>query len=195
MIAVAQVVGRLLPLRRDEVDTDQIVPSAFLTRTGRTGYADALFAAWREQPGFPLLDPRYAGARILVAGSDFGTGSSREHAVWALQDFGFAAVVSSRFSDIFRRNALRNGLVPVQAPGALVEQLLRLAEQAPATEAVIDVASASIAWPEGRSPFVLSASERERLLAGRDEVSETLGLTDAIVGYEATRPGWLPTTG
>lgn len=194
MKAVAHLMSPALPLRRDNVDTDQIVPSAFLTRTSRTGYADALFATWRQQPDFPLHDDRYADAKILLAGSDFGSGSSREHAVWALQDYGFEAVVSSRFPDIFRRNALRNGLVPVQVSAEVLEQLFTLVQRTPRIALRLDVAGAVLTWPGGRTRFELSESERERLVTGRDEVSETLHHADAISTFEATRPSWLPST-
>lgn len=194
MKAVTHVVSPALPLRRDDVDTDQIVPSAFLTRTSRTGYTDALFATWREQPDFPLHDERYADAKILIAGANFGSGSSREHAVWALQDYGFQAVVSSRFPDIFRRNALRNGLVPVQVSAEVLEQLFTLVERTPSIALRLDVASAMLTWPGGRSRFELSESERERLLTGRDEVSETLRQAAAISVFEAARAVWLPST-
>lgn len=131
--------GRAVPLRRSNVDTDQIIPAEYLKRVSRSGFADGLFKSWREDPGFVLNDPAYAGATVLLAGPDFGTGSSREHAVWALQDYGFRAILSARFGDIFRGNALKGGLLPVQLPSEPVERLQVAAEEDPATEITVDL--------------------------------------------------------
>ncbi len=162
MPGVQRIAGRAVAVDRDDIDTDQIIPAAWLKRVERTGFAPGLFGAWREDPGFALNRPGAAGAKVLVAGDNFGCGSSREHAVWALQDFGFAAVVSPGFADIFRGNAIGSGLVP-GIPSAGIEE-----------------------------PFELPDFARWRLLEGLDDIALTLRHADAIAAYEAGRPSWLP---
>jgi 3-isopropylmalate/(R)-2-methylmalate dehydratase small subunit len=186
--------GRMLPLRRSNVDTDQIIPSDYLKRITRTGFADGLFAGWRAEGGFVLDDPRYAGASVLVAGPDFGTGSSREHAVWALQDGGFRAVISPRFADIFRGNALKGGLLPVVLPEPTVNALLDLAEAEPSTQVTVDLVAREVRAPGLTAPFELDDYARDRLLAGLDDIGITLQHADEIAAFEARRPSWLPRT-
>ncbi|MGH2720233.1 MAG: 3-isopropylmalate dehydratase small subunit, partial [Actinomycetota bacterium] len=147
MEAVRTVRGRAVPLDRSDVDTDQIIPAVWLKRVERTGFGAGLFSAWREDPAFVLNRPEYAGATILVAGPNFGSGSSREHAAWALEDYGFRAVVSSRFADIFRTNALKIGLVPAEVPGDVAEDLLRAVEADPSLEVVVDVEERRVSAP------------------------------------------------
>lgn len=186
--------GRALPLRRSNVDTDQIIPAEYLKRVSRTGFADGLFKSWREDPDFVLNDPAYAGASVLVAGPDFGTGSSREHAVWALQDHGFRAVISARFGDIFHGNALKGGLLPVQLPGDVVERLQAILEQDPLTEVTVDLVDREVRCGEVRAGFELDDYTRWRLMEGLDDIGLTLRRVDEIASYEAARPGWLPVT-
>jgi 3-isopropylmalate/(R)-2-methylmalate dehydratase small subunit len=187
--------GRVVPLRRSDVDTDQIIPAEYLKRVSRTGFEDGLFAAWRAaDPGFVLNQPEHAGGTILVAGPDFGTGSSREHAVWALQDFGFRAVLSPRFGDIFRGNSLKAGLLTVIVPEQAVEDLWARADRDPAGEVTVDLAAREVRYDDVVLPFELDDHTRWRLLNGYDDVSLTLQHGDEIAGYEARRPGWLPST-
>ena len=191
------VTGRAVPLRRSNVDTDQIIPAEYLKRIARTGFADGLFAAWRADPGFVLNDSRYDGATVLVAGADFGTGSSREHAVWALQDHGFRAVVSPRFGDIFRGNATKAGLLPVVLDEATVERLQQLVENDPATPVTVDLVERQVRAGSDEAltaPFEIDDYTRWRLLEGLDDIGLTLRHNDDIVSYEATRPRWLPST-
>jgi 3-isopropylmalate/(R)-2-methylmalate dehydratase small subunit len=187
-------VGRALPLRRTNVDTDQIIRAEYLKRVTRTGFADGLFAAWRSDPDFVLNDPRHAGATVLLAGSDFGTGSSREHAVWALQDHGFRAVVAPRFGDIFRGNALKSGLLPVVLPTDVVDGLQQLAESEPTTEMTIDLVQREVRARDIRAPFEIDDYTRWRLMEGLDDIGLTLAHADTISEFEQHRPGWLPTT-
>ena len=192
--------GRVAPLRRSNVDTDQIIPAEFLKRVSRTGFADGLFQAWREDPRFVLNRPEYAGATVLVAGPDFGTGSSREHAVWALQDYGFKAVISARFGDIFRGNALKGGLLPVQLPQQAVEEIWAAAEANPGTEVTIDLVERRVrlATDSSGGPtewgFPIDDFSRWRLLEGLDDIGLTLRHASAIEDYERRRPAWLPRT-
>jgi 3-isopropylmalate/(R)-2-methylmalate dehydratase small subunit len=188
-------VGRAAPLRRSNVDTDQIIPAEYLKRVSRTGFADGLFAAWRDDPAFVLNDERYAGATVLVAGPDFGTGSSREHAVWALQDFGFRAVISPRFGDIFRGNATKAGLLPVQLPAATVDALHDLLESDPATEVTVDLRQREVRAGALTATFEIDDYTRWRLLEGLDDIGLTLTSADDIAAFEARRPSWLPVTG
>src|SRR4051812_13525017 len=188
------VTGRAVPLRRSNVDTDQIIPAEYLKRITRTGFADGLFAAWRKDPSFVLNDHRYDGATVLVAGPDFGTGSSREHAVWALQDHGFRAVIAPRFGDIFRNNALKGGLLPVALDTDVVDQLHALVENDPRTELVVDLENREVRAGSIISPFALDDYTRWRLLNGLDDIALTLDRADDIADYESHRPGWLPTT-
>ena len=189
--------GKVMPLRRSDVDTDQIIPAVYLKRVTRTGFEDGLFSAWRDDPSFVLNNPAHAGATILVAGPNFGTGSSREHAVWAIQQYGFKAVISPRFGDIFRNNSTKNGLVPVVVPPEVGEQLLRAIEDDPTLELTVDVERRTLEAPKiGLSvDFPLDASVQHRFLEGLDDIGLTLRHDSEIDGYETKRPGWLPTTG
>ena len=187
--------GRAMPLRRSDVDTDQIIPSDWLKRVERTGFGAGLFAEWREDPGFVLNDPRYAGATVLVAGANFGTGSSREHAVWALEDYGFRVVISPRFADIFRNNCTKVGLLPVELPADVVDRLFDAVERDPATEITADVADRRLRCPAAGTDveFALDDFTRMRLLGGLDDVGLTLQHEADITAYEGTRPVWRPT--
>jgi 3-isopropylmalate/(R)-2-methylmalate dehydratase small subunit len=187
--------GLVLPLRRSDVDTDQIIPAEYLKRVTRTGFDDGLFSAWRADPGFVLNDPAYAGASVLVAGARFGVGSSREHAVWALQDYGFRAVIAPSFGDIFRNNALKGGLLPVALPEDAVESLWRLAEESPGAELTVDLVErrvrdqreTGVTWA-----FPLDDHSRWRLIEGLDDIGLTLRHEAAITDFEASRPSWRP---
>ncbi|MGO9027645.1 MAG: 3-isopropylmalate dehydratase small subunit [Acidimicrobiales bacterium] len=196
MEAVTVVTGRAVPLDRSDVDTDQIIPSDWLKRVERTGFGAGLFAEWRDDRDFVLNREEYAGATILVAGANFGTGSSREHAVWALQDYGFRAVISSRFADIFRNNCTKAGLVPVQVSPEAGRALLDAVEADPSLEITIDVAGGTVGAPAAgiETTFPLDEFTRERLINGWDDIGLTLRYEDEIASYETTRPGWLPTT-
>jgi 3-isopropylmalate/(R)-2-methylmalate dehydratase small subunit len=193
MQAVQIVQGTAVPLDRSDVDTDQIIPAEWLKRVERTGFGKGLFSSWRDDRSFVLNDERFAGASILVAGPNFGTGSSREHAVWAIMDYGFAAVISSRFADIFRNNCTKNGLVPVQVPTEVGEQLLAAVEADPSLEIVVDVDRRTLAAPAIglEVEFPLEDSVRERFLEGLDDIGITLRSEDEITSFEASRPAWL----
>ncbi|MEY2589599.1 MAG: 3-isopropylmalate/(R)-2-methylmalate dehydratase small subunit [Acidimicrobiaceae bacterium] len=195
MQAVRIVQGTAVPLDRSDVDTDQIIPSDWLKQVERTGFEKGLFSEWRDDPSFVMNQEQYAGATILVAGANFGTGSSREHAVWAIQQAGFKAVISPRFGDIFRNNSTKNGLVPVVVDAAVGEQLLRAVEADPTLELTIDVERGTLEAPAIglETTFPLDESVRERFLAGLDDIAISLKQTDAISSYESTRPNWLPT--
>jgi 3-isopropylmalate/(R)-2-methylmalate dehydratase small subunit len=185
--------GTALPLRRSNVDTDQIIPAVYLKRVTRTGFEDGLFSAWRtNEPDFVLNQPRYTGATILVAGPDFGTGSSREHAVWALMDYGFKAVISPRFADIFRGNSLKAGLLTVQLAEKIVQRLWDDVEDDPTTEVTVDVVERNVRWRGETHDFELDDYTRWRLLEGLDDIGLTLRHTDAIDAYEKQRKSWLP---
>jgi 3-isopropylmalate/(R)-2-methylmalate dehydratase small subunit len=188
--------GRGVPLRRSNVDTDQIVPASYLKRVTRTGFADGCFAAWRADPQFELNLPQYAGASVLVAGPDFGTGSSREHAVWALQDYGFAVVISSRFADIFRGNAGKAGLLTAEVDQAAVEQVWDALERNPGQPVVVDLEAREVALPDAGvlTPFALDDYTRWRLLEGLDDIGLTERHLDAVTAFEAQRPAYLPQT-
>ncbi|MCW2715003.1 MAG: 3-isopropylmalate dehydratase, small subunit [Frankiales bacterium] len=186
--------GRAVPLRRSDVDTDQIIPSDWLKRVERTGFGAGLFSEWREDPDFVLNAPVHAGASILVAGENFGTGSSREHAVWALTDFGFRAVVSERFADIFRSNSLKGGLLPVQLSGDEVESLMRLVEADPAVEVTVDLVARQVRAGDLVASFPLDDFTRWRLMEGLDDIGLTLTQEQDISAYEASRPSRLPST-
>jgi len=197
MEPVHVITGRALPLDRSDVDTDQIIPAEWLKRVERTGFGAGLFATWREsERDFVLNREEHAGASILVAGPNFGTGSSREHAVWALTDWGFKAVVSPRFGDIFRNNATKAGLVPVVVPPEVGEALLRAVEADPDLEVTVDVDRRVVSAPAAgiESPFPLDDFTRHRLLEGLDDVGLTLRHAEDIDTHEAGRPDWLPTT-
>lgn len=186
--------GRAAPLRRSNVDTDQIIPARFLKRVTRTGFADGLFAAWRDDPQFVLNRAEHANASILVAGSEFGTGSSREHAVWALRDYGFHAVLAPGFGDIFRGNALKGGLLPVELNAARVEWLWDALEADPSMELTVDLQEREVRVPQHTWAFDLDAHSRWRLLEGLDDVDLTLRDEEAVSAFEAGRPHWLPRT-
>jgi 3-isopropylmalate/(R)-2-methylmalate dehydratase small subunit len=188
--------GRAVPLRRSNVDTDQIIPASYLKRVSRAGFGEGLFAAWREDPSFVLNQPQYDGATILVAGNDFGTGSSREHAVWALTDYGFRAVIAPRFGDIFRTNSTKAGLLPVALPEATVSALQDAIEADPATEVVVDLDNRVVlAEAAGiKAPFEIDDYTRWRLMEGLDDIGLTLRHVDDITAFEHSRPSWLPVT-
>jgi 3-isopropylmalate/(R)-2-methylmalate dehydratase small subunit len=188
--------GRGVPLRRSNVDTDQIVPASYLKRVTRTGFADGCFAAWRADPQFVLNQPQYAGASVLVAGPDFGTGSSREHAVWALQDFGFVVVLSARFADIFRGNAGKAGLLTAQVDQQVVQALWAALEADPTQPIVVDLVERTVSLPStGVSwPFQIDDYTRWRLLEGLDDIGLTQRHLDLIDAFEAQRPPYLPQT-
>jgi 3-isopropylmalate/(R)-2-methylmalate dehydratase small subunit len=188
--------GRIAPLRRSNVDTDQIIPAVYLKRVTRTGFEDGLFAAWRgKEPGFVLNRPEYADASILVAGNDFGTGSSREHAVWALLDYGFRVVIAPRYGDIFRGNSLKAGLLTVVLGQATVDTLWQYAERDPAAEVTVDLEAREVRASDRVFPFDIDDYARWRLIQGLDDVSVTQQHEDDITAFEAARPQWLPVTG
>jgi 3-isopropylmalate/(R)-2-methylmalate dehydratase small subunit len=186
--------GTAVPLRRGNVDTDQIIPAVYLKRVTRTGFDDGLFQAWRaNEPDFVLNQQRFHGATVLVAGPDFGTGSSREHAVWALLDYGFKVVISPRFADIFRGNSLKAGLLTVQLPDKVVQRLWDDVEEAPETAVTVDLVERNVRWAGEIHDFALDDYTRWRLLEGLDDIGLTLRHTDAIAAYEQSRKSWLPT--
>jgi 3-isopropylmalate/(R)-2-methylmalate dehydratase small subunit len=187
--------GRAVPLRRSDVDTDQIIPSDWLKRVQRTGFGEGLFSEWRQDPEFVLNSPAYAGASVLVAGNNFGCGSSREHAVWALQDYGFRAVVSSRFADIFRSNSLKGGLLPVQLRADEIDRLLAAVEADPALSVTVDLTTREVVAGELRASFDLDDFTRWRLMEGLDDIGLTLRHADDISAFERSRPSWLPKVG
>lgn len=194
MDAVTTHTGRAVALRRSNVDTDQIIPAVYLKRVTRTGFADGLFAAWRSDPDFVLNRPESAGATILVAGPDFGTGSSREHAVWALLDHGFRVVVSPRFADIFRGNAGKGGLVAAGVDVSAVERIWDAIDADPSTELTVDLASRTLSWSGQSVGFDIDDYTRWRLMEGLDDVDLTLRHGDLVAGFESQRPRWTPTT-
>jgi len=181
-------------LRRSNVDTDQIIPAEYLKRVSRTGFADGLFAAWRTDPGFVLNDDRYDGATILVAGPDFGTGSSREHAVWALLDYGFRVAISPRFGDIFRGNATKAGLLPVVLPAETVDALQDLVDADPLAEVTVDLREREVRAGDLVASFDIDDYTRWRLLEGLDDIGLTLRHVDDIAAFELRRPTWMPAT-
>jgi 3-isopropylmalate/(R)-2-methylmalate dehydratase small subunit len=188
--------GRVLPLRRSNVDTDQIIPAEYLKRVSRAGFGDGLFAAWREDPSFVLNEPAYQGATVLVAGTDFGIGSSREHAVWALVDYGFRVVVAPRFGDIFRSNSTKAGLLPVQLPEETVAALQDAAEADPSAEVIVDLEAREVrhATAPIQAPFDIDDYTRWRLMEGLDDIGLTLRYADDVGRFEEGRPAWLPVT-
>lgn len=183
-----------VPLRRSNVDTDQIIPASYLKRVSRTGFEDGLFAAWRADEAFVLNNPSFSPGSVLVAGPDFGTGSSREHAVWALMDYGFRVVISSRFADIFRGNAGKQGLLAAQCEQHDVELLWKLLEAEPGTEVTVDLAAKTVRAKDFTTSFSIDDYTRWRLSEGLDDIGLTLRASDAIDEFEATRPAFLPTT-
>jgi 3-isopropylmalate/(R)-2-methylmalate dehydratase small subunit len=197
MEAVRIISGTAMPLDRSDVDTDQIIPAEWLKRVERTGFGAGLFSSWRESdPQFPLNDASYAGATILVAGNNFGTGSSREHAVWALEDYGFKAVISPRFADIFRNNCTKVGLVPVTVDADLGAALLKAVQEDPTLEITIDVERRTVEAPKVglAGAFPLDDFTQYRLLEGLDDVGLTMKHDEVISTYESKRPDFLPTT-
>ena len=193
MQAVQIVQGTAVPLDRSDVDTDQIIPAEWLKRVERTGFGKGLFSSWRDDRSFVLNDERYAGANILIGGPNFGTGSSREHAVWAIMDYGFQAVISPRFADIFRNNCTKNGLVPVVVPAEVGTQLLRAVEADPTLELVVDVDRRTLSAPAIglEVVFPLEDAVRERFLEGLDDIGITLRSEAKITSFEAGRPSYL----
>ena len=194
MKAVHVIQGRGVPLKRSDVDTDQIIPAEWLKRVERTGFEKGLFSTWRDDRNFVLNDERYAGASVLVAGPSFGVGSSREHAVWAIQQGGFDAVVAPSFSDIFRNNCTKNGLVPVVVPEAVVHQIWAAIEADHTVEITIDVERLTLEVPAAgiAASFPMDPQTQHRYLNGLDDVGITLGHADDITAFEAARPAWLP---
>ncbi|QNP69973.1 3-isopropylmalate dehydratase small subunit [Streptomyces roseirectus] len=186
--------GRAVPLRRSNVDTDQIIPAHWLKKVTRDGFEDGLFEAWRKDPEFVLNRPEHAGASVLVAGPDFGTGSSREHAVWALQNYGFKTVISSRFADIFRGNSLKNGLLTVILDQKIVDALWDLVERDPQAEITVDLQALEVRAEGVTASFELDENARWRLLNGLDDISITLQNEADIAAYEAKRPAFKPRT-
>jgi 3-isopropylmalate/(R)-2-methylmalate dehydratase small subunit len=185
-----------VPLRRSNVDTDQIIPAVYLKRVTRTGFEDGLFAAWRNDPDFILNNATYANASVLVAGPDFGTGSSREHAVWALMDYGFKVVISSRFGDIFRGNSGKAGLLTALVDEKVVQKLWDYLDDNPGAQITVDLEARTVSTPDGevQDSFDIDDYTRYRLLNGLDDIGITLSHEDDIVAYEATRPSWKPVT-
>jgi len=186
--------GTGVPLRRSNVDTDQIIPAVYLKRVTRSGFEDGLFAAWRNDPEFVLNQERYKSGTVLVAGPEFGTGSSREHAVWALQNYGFKVVISSRFADIFRGNSLKGGLLTVILPQAAVEAIWLAIEADPSTEIKVDLDSRTVSYQAVSVAFELDDYTRWRLMEGLDDISLTLKQTDSIDAFEAKRASYKPKT-
>ena len=197
MDPVITLTGTALPLDRSDVDTDQIIPSDWLKRVERTGFGKGLFSEWREDPEFVMNLPQFGEASILLAGENFGVGSSREHAVWAITDYGFAAVVAPRFGDIFRNNATKNGLVPVVVSHEVSRQLIDATIADPTLEITVDVEAKRLRAPaiDLDVEFVLDDSTQERFLKGLDDIGITLQWEDDITAFEASRPEWMPTSG
>ena len=194
MEAVRIVQGRAVPLDRSDVDTDQIIPSDWLKQVERSGFEKGLFSEWRDEPEFVMNKEEHAGANILIAGPNFGTGSSREHAVWAIMQYGFQAVISPRFGPIFANNSTKNGLVCVQVDSDVVQQIMRAVETDPATEIVVDVERLTLEVPslDINVPFHLSESVQHRFLNGLDDIGLTMQKADDISAFESTRPAYMP---
>ena len=194
MVKFVSHTGTGVPLRRSNVDTDQIIPAVYLKRVTRSGFEDGLFAAWRNDPEFVLNQEQYKSGTVLVAGPEFGTGSSREHAVWALQNYGFKVVISSRFADIFRGNSLKGGLLTVILPQAAVEAIWLAIEADPSTEIKVDLDSRTVSYRDVTIAFTLDDYTRWRLMEGLDDISLTLKQTDSIDAFEAKRASYKPKT-
>jgi len=194
MDKITTVTGIAAPLKRSNVDTDQIIPAVYLKRVTKTGFEDALFSGWRQDPDFVLNQERYQGARVLVAGPDFGTGSSREHAVWALRDFGFSVVVSPRFADIFKGNAGKQGLVTAIVTEPEVERLWAAIEANPGIEATVDLVTQRVSLGDVDVPFEIDAYTRWRLMEGLDDIGLTLRDETSITEFESRRSSWRPKT-
>jgi len=186
--------GTGVPLRRSNVDTDQIIPAVYLKRVTRSGFEDGLFSAWRNDPEFVLNKDEYKSGTVLVAGPEFGTGSSREHAVWALQNYGFKVVISSRFADIFRGNSLKGGLLTVILPQEAVEAIWQVIESAPSTSITVDLDTRTVSYNDVTVAFELDDYTRWRLMEGLDDIGLTMKHTDSIDAFEAKRPAYKPTT-
>jgi 3-isopropylmalate/(R)-2-methylmalate dehydratase small subunit len=194
MEKIKKIEGKAIPLDRANVDTDQIIPAVWLRRVERTGFADGLFSSWKQDPDFVMNKPEYQGGSILIAGPNFGIGSSREHAVWALMENGIQAVISPIFGDIFRNNATKTGLVPVVVPDEINELLMRAAIEEPGLEISIDIENRTLSVPEIgiEIEFPMDDFTQYRLLEGLDDIGITMRHADAITAYEATRPAWMP---
>jgi len=186
--------GSGLPLRRSNVDTDQIIPAVYLKRITKSGFEDGLFAAWRNDPDFELNQPQYKQASILIAGPDFGTGSSREHAVWALQNYGFKVVLSTRFADIFRGNSQKMGLLTVILPQQEIESLWQVVEEKPDTQITVDLQSKSVSYQGKTLPFTIDDYTRWRLMEGLDDIGLTFTKIDAVAKFEEKRATFKPKT-
>jgi len=187
-------IGTALPLRRSNVDTDQIIPAVYLKRVTKNGFEDGLFAAWRNDPEFVLNKPEYAGATVLVAGVDFGTGSSREHAVWALQNYGFKAVLSSRFADIFRGNSQKAGLLTVVLPQESIEAIWAAIEADPKVSLTVDLEAKNVRYSDVSVPFEIDDYTRWRLMEGLDDIGLTLKNIDEVTAFEGKRASFKPKT-
>ncbi|KQO60189.1 3-isopropylmalate dehydratase small subunit [Curtobacterium sp. Leaf261] len=194
MDRISTVTGVAAPLRRSNVDTDQIIPAVYLKRVTKTGFEDALFAGWRQDPSFVINLPEFAGARVLVAGPDFGTGSSREHAVWALRDFGFSVVIASRFGDIFRGNAGKQGLVAAVVAESDVERIWAEIDASPGISATVDLENQRVSIGDVDVAFEIDAYTRWRLMEGLDDIGLTLRDETAITDFESRRDPWRPKT-
>ena len=186
--------GTAIPLRRSNVDTDQIIPAVYLKRVTKSGFEDGLFSAWRSDPEFVLNKAEYAGATVLVAGPDFGTGSSREHAVWALQNYGFKVVLSSRFADIFRGNSQKAGLLTVILPQEVIEELWQVIESDHTTSVTVDLEAKSVRFGSATHPFAIDDYTRWRLMEGLDDIGLTLQKIDEVSAFEAARASFKPKT-
>ena len=193
MKAVQVITGRAVPLKRSDVDTDQIIPAEWLKRVERTGFEAGLFSTWRDDRDFVLNDQKYAGATMLIAGPSFGVGSSREHAVWAIQQYGFDAVIAPSFSDIFRNNCTKNGLVPVVLPEATVQKLWDIVEKDPSTEITVDMERLTVEVPSQgiTESFPMDPATQHRFLNGLDDIGITMSHQQEIADYENNRPNWL----
>ncbi len=197
MKPIRVITGKAVPLDRANVDTDQIIPASWLKRVERTGFGQGLFSEWRDQRDFVLNKPEHAGATILVAGTDFGIGSSREHAVWALMDYGFEAVISPRFGDIFRNNSTKAGLLPIQVEPEVASALLKAVAEDPSLEITVDLERLRLEAPAAgiEASFPLDPFTQHRLLEGLDDIGLTLRHVDDITAYESSRPDWMPAVG
>jgi 3-isopropylmalate/(R)-2-methylmalate dehydratase small subunit len=197
MQKIEKIEGKAIPLDRANVDTDQIIPAVWLKRVERTGFADGLFSTWKQDPDFVMNKPEFQGGSILIAGPNFGIGSSREHAVWALMESGIQAVISPKFGDIFRNNATKTGLVPVVVPDDVNDLLMRAATEEPGLQISIDIENRTLSVPEigVEIEFPMDDFTQYRLLEGLDDIGITMRHADAISAYEATRPSWMPTIG
>ncbi|MDY1004026.1 3-isopropylmalate dehydratase small subunit [Curtobacterium sp. CFBP9011] len=194
MEKIGTVTGIAAPLKRSNVDTDQIIPAVYLKRVTKTGFEDALFSGWRQDPEFVLNQPAFQGARVLIAGPDFGTGSSREHAVWALRDFGFRVVVSPRFADIFKGNAGKQGLVTAMVPEPEIERMWAAIDAQPGIEATVDLATQRVSIGDVDVAFEIDAYTRWRLMEGLDDIGLTLRDETSITEFEHCRSSWRPKT-